>query len=125
MMRQAPGILVFYFMNAVLLTALVSAILLFWYRRAIARSMRTISGISASLNRLEEGGAEKAGTSAPLIEAASGTANRSAAKLRWRLVVVYGLGSFAAAAVLAGLILLPMGDEFSIRRFLIVCYDYA
>jgi membrane protein implicated in regulation of membrane protease activity len=49
----APGILWTYFLYAIILTVPVSLLLLYWYRRAVARSMRHTSGMQdASPERL-------------------------------------------------------------------------
>ena len=43
MTNQVPGLLSFHFWNAVLLTVAISLVLLAWYRREVAHSMRRVA----------------------------------------------------------------------------------
>jgi hypothetical protein len=103
-----------YFAEAVLITLLASAILLLWYRRSVSRSMRATPSLSARV--APAGSSVFAGTdpvlptTAPRDGVRDVTPSSAAARLRLRLVVVYGAAGSLAAAVLAKLFLISLGE---------------
>jgi hypothetical protein len=102
MTNQVPGLLTFYFGNAVVLTVVISFILLAWYRRAVARSMRVGTGPSESGDP-----PEASDVPVPLRAPArpiahpdgwvDDTAKRLGRRLQTRLVVIYGAAGIVAA----------------------------
>jgi hypothetical protein len=132
MINAAPFILTIYFEQAVILTILVSFILLFWYRYAVNRNMRaaistpeatdvsTLSGTTAALPKIIEGV-----TPATLSQGEMTVLNYWEHGLRTRLIITYGAAGAAAAAVLAALFLISLGDEVNGLQAFVVWYVYA
>jgi hypothetical protein len=121
MIDQASALVSFHFWNAILLTVVVSLVLLAWYRWRVAQSMRSLAGTAAGAE-----GAMADGQIPAVGDAASaGTDGRSVddvaaeqGRLRTRLMVVYGAGGAAAAAVSATLFLIALGDPlYPVRTF--------
>jgi hypothetical protein len=120
------GQLWYHFASAILLTAVVSSVILTWYRHAVARSMQIAGGAPAEVAPwLErERPASRPRISATPPERAGGT---SAAE-RWlhrRVAVVYGIGGLAASTVMTTLILLAFGDAFRPVRTFAILYVYC
>ncbi|HEX5078252.1 MAG TPA: hypothetical protein VFV80_03820 [Geminicoccaceae bacterium] len=123
MTNQVPGLLSFYFWNAVLLTVVISLVLLAWYRRRVAQGMRRMSRMQAE-GSIVDGRTVVAEDPAigPIDAVADGQSATDMAaderRLRTRLVVVYAAGGAAAAAVSTTLYLVALGDPlYPVRTF--------
>ena len=116
------GQLWFHFASAILLTVIVSRVILAWYRHAVVRSMRVSGGASVETGPwIERRSTELLGSDgpkAPLTVAVEG-------KLRRRVAVVYGLGGLAAAAAMAALFLVALGDAFLPVRAFVVFWAFC
>src|SRR5690242_6198443 len=109
-MDQLSGMLWFHFGIAVLLTTGVARVILAWYRRAVARSMRITAGTAAELAPcIDRDLAARAPHGRP--ERQAGRTAAAETRLRRRAAVVYGLGGLAAAAVMTVVFLRAHGDE--------------
>lgn len=114
----APGILLLYVLDAVLLTVPVSLVLIWLYRRTVNRAMH------AAATARESGG--------PLALVPSPQERRSPAELgnrdrplQVRLALVYAVAGASAAAVWAWLYFLTPGAEFSWLRGFVVWYVFC
>jgi hypothetical protein len=127
MTNQVPGILGIYFANAILLTVVASTILVFWYRRTVARGMRRTSGLAVGDAQTHEFPPATTGLGGRTIIPRPETlrAIHDAAPLRLRLAVIYGVAGLAAAAVLTILSLFGLGSEFRAIRVFAVCYTFC
>ncbi len=121
------GQLLFHFASAILLTALVSGVVVTWYRHAVTRSMR-IAGSAASEvdpgfeRELAAGWRHVPGRQPD--RPADGTATAES-QLRQRAAVVYGLGSLAASAVMTTLYLVALGDAVTPLRTFTLFYVFC
>jgi hypothetical protein len=114
------GQLWFHFASAILLTAVVSSVIVSWYRRAVARSMRVAGGTAAEL----DGGFERElpgwwqHLAAGRQDREAGAASAMERPLRRRAAMAYGLGGIAASAVMTVLYLVALGDDvLPVRTF--------
>jgi hypothetical protein len=118
MAEQLSGILLNYFAEAVLITILGSAILLVWYRRAVTSEMRAAPGAAAPPFVPD----------VPPATAARGQAlapERVVRRVRARLIVVYTIAGMLAAAVLAKLFLVGLGEPPRGIQMFAVWYVYC
>ncbi len=114
----APGILLLYLLDAVLLSVPVSLVLIWLYRRTVERAMH------AAATACESEG--------PLSAVPCPPERRSPAELgyrdrrqQFRLALVYGVAGTSAAAVWTWLYFLTPGLEFSWLRGFVVWYVYC
>ena len=114
MTEQLSGVLLTYFGEAVLITLLGSAILLAWYRRAVTHGMRATPVATVTAPAVAAPSATEAAGAAPGL-----------ARVRLRLVVVYGLAGMLAAAVLAKLFLIGLGEPPRAIQVFGVWYVYC
>ena len=126
MTNQVPGLLSFYFGSAILLTVVISLVLLAWYRRRVANSMRGIARAAEAEGAAADGRvlvAEDKATGSNDAVADDHSLNER--RLRTRLIVVYGAGGAAAAAVSTALFLIALGDPLYLVRTFAVWYIYC
>lgn len=128
MTNVAPGILWNYFLEAIVLTAPISIILLYWYRRAVARSMGTVSVVQTESGEVDQGGrwtAKELSNSTELHEQDHADEDVAARGLRRRLMVIYVVAGMAAAAVMTGLYLRSLEVEFNAFRAWMIWYAFC
>jgi hypothetical protein len=126
--QLASGKLWFYFLNAILITMPASLVLLAWYRHAVMRSM----GLSPSVAALPPAVGRQWGWLGPVPAASTGVIpfdpqamDRSERVSRRRLVVVYGIGSFVAAGIMAFLFALAMQFDLTPRGMFAAWWVHA
>ena len=124
MTNQVPGLLSFHFWNAVLLTVAISLVLLAWYRRAVARSMRSVAHTPEAEGSAADGNAvvpeaAAAGSADAVSKAPRGNhTGTDEQRLRTRLILVYTAAGAASAAVSTTLFLIGLGDQlYPVRTF--------
>ena len=117
MKGTAPGILLLYLLDAVLLTVPVSLVLIWLYRRTVERAMHGVSAVGESAVPLPV---------SPWREPGNPDHVRNGERvLRLRLVLVYTLAGASAAAVWTWLYFRTPDLEFTWLRGLAVCYVYC
>lgn len=124
MNNLAPGILSVHFGYAVILTAIISVILLAWYRRLVGRTMR----IAARAQEIEVPSESDASIIIPAagrsvgvdasLQECDAPPRHDESRLRLRLMTIYGAGGAAAAGVSTALFLGGLGDELRALRYL-------
>ena len=119
MLGQAPGILLTYFAEAVLITLLGSVVLLRWYRGAVMRGMRAQPVAAAAAFAPTD----QASTVVPTDPAAILASSRTRSRIR--LILVYGMAGCVAAAVLAKLFLVVLGGPSNGLRAFVTWYIYC
>ena len=121
------GQLWFHFASAILLTAVVSSVILTWYRHAVARSMQIAGGAPAEVAPWfeRERPAWRPPISATRQEREAGGTSAVERRLHRRVAVVYGIGGLAASTVMTTLYLLALGDAFRPVRTFVIFYVYC
>jgi hypothetical protein len=117
MERVAPGILFLYLLHAVLLTIPVSLILIWWYRRAVGKSM-ALAGESDLPAVFDDVPPSVASESYPGRQP-------SERRLRRRLTLVYMLAALSAAVFWTFLVFQSGGIEFTPLRAFTVTYAHC
>ena len=118
------GKLWYHFIIAILLTAVVSRIVLAWYRRAVNRSMQVAGSAPTEASWLEpaEAAWRPGGLMTPQDPKKGAVAE---AWLYRRIALVYGLGGLAASAVLTTMSLISLGDRVRPLPTFVTFYIYC
>jgi hypothetical protein len=114
------GQLWFHFASAILLTAVVSSVIVSWYRHAVTRSMRIAGSAAAELDPAfeRELPAWWQRIAAGHQDHEAGRTSAADRLLRRRTAMAYGFGGMAASAVMTVLYLVALGDELlPVRTF--------
>lgn len=127
MTSQTPGMVWFYFQNAILIAIPASYILLRWYRWQVAQAMRSGSESATEKDDVTAPPDAGPGVSATAVVAASNaeagaTAERQA---RRRLGLAYTAAGMASAAVMAAFFLSDLDSEITALRAFTVWYAFC
>ncbi len=127
MTGQTPGMLWFYFQNAILIAIPASYILLRWYRWQVAQAMRSGSESATEQDDVAAPPDVGPGASATTAAAASSAGAGAAAErqARRRLGLAYVAAGMASAAVMAGFFLSDLDSEITALRAFTVWYSFC
>ena len=121
------GQLWFHFASAILLTAVVSSVIVTWYRHAVARSMRIAGSAPADVDPSFDRELLTWWLRVPATQHDREVGGIFAVErqLRRRAVVVYGLGGCVASAVMTALYLIVLGDALLPVRTFTIFYVFC
>jgi len=121
------GELWFHFASAILLTAVVSSVVVTWYRHAVARSMRVAGSAPADMDPGFERELPAWWRRIPATreDRDAGGTGAAESRLRHRAAVIYGLGGLAASAVETALYLVVLRDVLLPVRTFTIFYVFC
>lgn len=112
------GELWFHFASAILMTAVVSSVVVTWYRRAVVRSMGVAGDAPTEVDPRFEQALPAPWPGVPVApRSREDSATSAERQLRRRAIVAYGLGGLAASTVMTALFLVALGEAQPLQIF--------